>query len=240
MGSAAPASRRAGPPTNRLLDGLPARERKQVLGGCCEVQLHVETVLAGPGDRIRHIYFPTDCFISMIQPMGGNRTLEVALAGREGLYGVPVALGVPLSPVHAAVQGGGGAWRMGAGTFRQELARLPALRTRVARYTHVLMSQLFQAAGCNRFHVVEQRVARWMLVTSDRARAPSFHLTQEFLASMLGVRRVGVTEAAGALQRRGLIGYSRGVITILDRPGLEQASCACYRADRAIYERLLG
>lgn len=172
--------------------------------------------------------------------MGGKSKLEVALAGSEGLYGVPVALGVDISPVHALVQGSGPAWRMGAAAFRRELTRTPALRNRVDRYIHVLMAQLVQTAGCNRFHVVEQRVGRWLLMTSDRAHSPTFHITHEFLAYMLGVRRVGVTEAATALQNRKLIAYTRGVMTILDRKGLERASCACYRTDISTYERSLG
>jgi hypothetical protein len=169
--------------------------------------------------------------------MDGKDNLEVALAGNEGLYGVPVALGVLESPVHALVQGSGPAWRMSAAAFRRELIRMPALRECIDRYIHVLMTQLIQTAGCNRFHVVEQRVARWLLMTSDRAHSATFRITHEFLAYMLGVRRVGITEAASALQRRELIGYKRGILTILDRKGLERAACSCYRSDLATYKR---
>lgn len=226
--------------TNRLLDRLSAKSRAHLLAGCEEVELSFPDVIAEPGDAIRHVYFPTDSFISLVRPMDGKDNLEVALAGNEGVYGVGVALGVTTSPVHALVQGSGPAWRIGAGAFRRELVRTPALAACVDRYIFVLMSQLIQTAGCNRFHVVEQRVARWLLMTSDRAHGPTFRITHEFLAYMLGVRRVGITEAASALQRRKLISYARGVMTIVDRPGLERAACSCYRSDVAIYDSVLN
>ena len=208
-----------------------------MLAGCEEVELTFNEVLAEPGSTIRDVYFPTRSFISLLIPMGGRSMLEVALAGNEGVYGVPVALGVGISPVRALVQGAGPAWRMGAPAFRRELQRVPALRECVDRYIYVLMAQLTQTAGCNRFHVVEQRVARWLLMTGDRAHSPTFHITHEFLAYMLGVRRVGITEAASALQSRGLIRYTRGVMSLLDRKGLERSSCPCYRSDLSTYER---
>ena len=231
---------RGAPIANRLLDQLPAKDRAHVLAACEEVDLAFGEVVAAPGDPIRHVYFPTGAFISLATPMGGRDSLEVAIIGNEGLYGVPVALGVAVSPVHALVQGGGSAQRMAAGAFRRELARLPALRNCIDRYVYVLMSQVSQAAGCNRFHVVEQRVARWLLTTGDRAHSSSFQITHELLADILGVRRVGITEAAGALQDRKLIGYSRGKMTIRDRNGLERASCGCYRSDISTYDRVLS
>jgi CRP-like cAMP-binding protein len=164
----------------------------------------------------------------------------VGLAGCEGLYGIPVALGMTLSPVRAQVQSAGPAWRMGSGAFRRELRRMPALRDCVDRYIFVIMAQLMRNAGCNRFHVVEQRVARSLLMAADRAHSSTFAATHEFLARLLGVRRVGVTVAASELQRRRLISYSRGMVAILDRRGLERASCDCYREDLAFYERYLG
>jgi len=209
-----------------------------VLAACDKVELSFPDILAEPGESIRHVYFPTDSFISLLTPMGGKSNLEVALTGNEGVYGVPVALGVEISPVLALVQGSGPAWRMTTATFRRELARLPMLRNCIDQYIYVLMSQLIQTAGCNRFHVVEQRVARWLLMTGDRSHSPTFHITHEFLAYMLGVRRVGITEAATALQRRKLIGYARGAVTIRNRRGLERASCSCYRKDLSTYERV--
>ena len=228
------------PITNRLLDQLSERDRARVLAECEQVDLALHENLAEPGSRIRNVYFPLGSFISLLTPMGGKDVLEVALAGNEGMYGAPVALGVDVSPLQALVQGGGSALQMGVLAFRRELARTPALRQCVDRYIFVLMAQLTQTAGCNRFHVVEQRVARWLLMTADRAHGPSFHITHEFLAHMLGVRRVGITKAAGALQRRKLIRYSRGNVTILDRKALERAACTCYRADLATYDRILA
>jgi CRP-like cAMP-binding protein len=226
--------------TNRLIQRLPAKDRARVLAGCERVDLSFGEILAEPGRDIRNVYFPISSFISLVLPMEGKTVLEVALAGSEGFYGVPVALGLGVSPVRALVQGAGTAWQMGASAFRGELAEVASLRDCVNRYIYVLMTQLTQTAGCNRFHVVEQRVARWLLMTSDRAHAATFSLTHEFLAFMLGVRRVGITEAASALQARKLIAYRRGLITILDRKGLERASCACYRSDITTGERILG
>ena len=228
------------PITNRLLDRLPTKEREHVLAGCEEVELTFAEILAAPGDAIPDVYFPTRSFISLLAPVGGKDVLEVALAGNEGIYGVPIALGVAISPVHALVQGGGRAWRMDAGDFKRELARVPKLSACISGYVHVLMSQLIQTAGCTRFHVVEQRVARWLLMTADRSHSRSFRITHEFLAYMLGVRRVGITEAATSLQNRMLISYKRGAVTILDRKGLERASCACYRSDLTSYEQVFG
>jgi CRP-like cAMP-binding protein len=225
------------PIVNRLLAQLSASDRARVLGGCEQVELAAGEVLAEPGGRVRNVYFPTGSVIALLVPMGGKSMLEVALAGSEGVYGVSVALGVDTSPVFAMVQGEGTALQMGAVAFRRELVRIPALRDCVDRYIYVLLSQFLQGAGCNRFHVVEQRVARWLLTTADRAHSMTFKITHELLAGMLGVRRVGITEAAGALQERKLISYARGVVTILDRKGLERASCACYRLDVDNYER---
>lgn len=226
--------------TNRLLECLSRKDRAHLLDRSELVELTFPDVLAEPGDEVLDVYFPTVSFISLMTSAGSGDHLEVALAGNEGIYGVPVALGVATSPVHALVQGSGAAWRLGAGAFRSELARSPGLRSCVNRYIYVLMSQLIHTAGCNRFHLVEQRVARWLLMTADRAHARTFRITHEFLAYMLGVRRVGITEAASALQRRGLIGYTRGVVTVLDRAGLERAACSCYRSDIATYKRIFG
>jgi CRP-like cAMP-binding protein len=221
---------------NRLLDRLSRKDRTQVLSGCEEVDLSLGEVLAEPGAPVRNVYFPTGSAISMLVPMVPKGMLEVALAGSEGMCGVSAALGIGASPLLALVQGAGSAWQMGAVAFRRNLVAVPALSDCVNRYIYVLMGQIIQSAGCNRFHVVEQRVARWLLMTGDRAHGPTFAITHEFLASMLGVRRVGITEAASGLQGRKLISYSRGVLTILDRKGLERAACGCYRADLSTYE----
>jgi CRP-like cAMP-binding protein len=223
-----------------LLEGLPRRESLRMVGECEIVQLRYGEILYQPDTRIRHVYFPTDSFISLMIPIDGTSNLEVALIGNEGMLGSPLILGVNESPLRAFVQGKGTAWRMRAVAFGLALARSEALRRGLHRYLQVRMSQLARAAACNRFHLVEQRLARCLLMTQDRARSDTFHATQEVLAYMLGVRRVGVTKAANALQSRRLIGYHRGEISILDRAGMEAASCGCYRADRDAYDFLLG
>ena len=224
--------------TNQLLDRLPAKQRAHLLARCERVVLSFPKILAEPGQAIRHIYFPTGGFISLLTLMGSRVSLEVALTGNEGMYGVDVALGVGFSRGHAMVQGSGPAWRIGAAAFRRELARSAALRKWVNRYIYVLMTQLAQTAACVCFHVVEQRLARWLLMTADRAHSPMFRITHKFLAHILGVRRERITAAASALQRRKLITYRRGTVAILDREGLERASCACYRSDLSTYQRI--
>ena len=226
------------PRTNRLLDELPVADRALMVAACDRVDLAFEEVLDEAGGTIKHVYFPTGSFISMLVPMGGKSTLEVALAGNEGMYGLPVAFGIATTPMRALVQGAGPALRISAAAFKRLIASMPSLRECVDRYIYVVMSQLIQVAGCNRFHRVEQRLARWLLMTGDRAHAATFRITHEFLAYMLGVRRVGLTEAASALQKQKLITYTRGVLTILDRKGLERASCTCYRSDLDTYKRI--
>jgi len=235
-----PLSGARAPITNRLLDQLATRDRARLVDAAEHVELTFPDVLAEPGGPVPHVYFPLTSFISTVVPMGGKNHVEVALAGNEGFCGVGIAMGVAASPAHALVQGSGQAIRIEAAAFERELARLPPLRSCINRYAFVVMSQLIQTAGCNRFHVVEQRLARWLLMTADRSHSPSFRITHEFLAYMLGVRRVGVTKAATALQHRQLISYARGAVTILDRRGLERAACSCYRCDLTTYARVFG
>ena len=225
---------------NRLVESLAHGDRRRILAGCESVELVFGEVLYATGERLSHVYFPTQSFISLVMPIGGAASLEVGLVGNEGMFGVPIALGVDVSPVRAVVQGGGTALRMDAARFRRELHASVALRRRIDRYIFVHLSQLAQTAACTRFHVVEARLARWLLMTQDRAQADGFHITQQFLALMLGVRRVGVTRAASSLQKQKLIHYSRGNITVLDRAGLRTASCVCYNADREAYDQVLG
>ena len=227
-------------PVNRLLEALPGVDRRRLLAECETVAVAFGDVLYAPPQELGHAYFPIESFISLIMPIDAVCSLEVGLVGNEGMFGIPLALGVAVSPMQAVVQGAGSSLRIDAVSLRRELARAPALRHCIERYVSVHVSQLAQTAGCTRFHLVEARLARWLLMTQDRAHASSFHATQEFLALMLGVRRVGVTKAASALQQRDLIRYSRGNITVLDRRGLKAASCGCYKADRTSYDRILG
>jgi CRP-like cAMP-binding protein len=227
-------------PVNRLLQALPDIDRRRLLGGCETVVVAFGDVLYAPPQELAHAYFPIDSFISLIMPIDASSSLEVGLVGNEGMFGIPLALGVRVSAMRAVVQGAGSTLRIDGASLRRELARTPALRRCIERYVSVHVTQLAQTAGCTRFHLVEARLARWLLMTQDRAQASSFHATQEFLALMLGVRRVGVTKAASALQERDLIRYSRGNMTVIDRRGLKAASCGCYKADRTSYARILG
>jgi CRP-like cAMP-binding protein len=228
------------PATNRLLAGLPDRDRQRVSASGQSVELALAEVLGNPGDPVHHVYFPTDGVISLVMPIDGGANLEVGLIGNEGMLGITLTLDVDVSPFHAVVQGAGPALRIAAPAFLHQLGRSPALQRALKRYLYVSMSQLAQTAACTRFHVVEERLARWLLMTQDRAHCDTFHLTHVFMAYMLGVRRVGITKAANSLQKHNLIRYHRGEITILDRIGLEAASCGCYRAAEETYARILG
>jgi CRP-like cAMP-binding protein len=225
--------------TNLLLGALPAPARQKLTGGLAQVELRLHDVLCEPGDRIRDVYFPIDSSISLITPGAGRTLLEIGLVGNEGMLGVPLLLGVNVSPLRALVQGAGRAWRLDSASFLKALDAVDGLRAVLNRYLYVFLAQLMQTGPCGRFHPVEARLARWLLMTRDRAHSNQFRITHEFLAYMLGVRRVGVTSAASALQRRKLISYSRGNVSLLDVPGLEAASCACYEIDKQIYARVL-
>ncbi len=215
-----------------MLAALPRRQYLGLLDGLKSVALTFGEVLYEPGERILHVYFPNDSLVSLLTLVEGHRALEVGMVGREGMVGVPLALGMDVSPVRALVQGAGVALRMKSARFCEEIRKSPQLRQEVNRYTGALMAQVTQTAACNRFHVVEARLARWLLMTRDRVRSDEFRLTHEFLGHMLGVRRVGVTKAARALQGRKLISYSRGKIRILNSKGLERTSCTCYEIVR--------
>jgi CRP-like cAMP-binding protein len=227
-------------PQNHLLELLPRSARLALFGDCETVQLVRGEVLAEPGTPTRHAYFPVDGFISLITHLDGKPTLEVGMVGREGMVGVQLLLGVPTAPLHALVQGSGSALRIGAASLRRNLRDSGALQGIAGRYIYVLMAQFAASAACIRYHDIDQRLARWLLMTRDCAHANQFPVTHEFLAYMLGVRRVGITTAASALQRRHLIEYHRGALTVLDPAGLRLAACACYADNRRSYDRLLA
>lgn len=226
--------------TNSVLRALSAKEGRHLLAHSEQVDLAYGDVLCEPGKPIRHVYFPSNAVISLMAPVDGHASAGVGLVGREGMAGMGLFLGIGVSSVLMLVHGSGTVTRMRAAAFRDGLKRSPILRRELNHYLYAYMAQVAQTAVCNRHHLLGQRLARWLLMMHDRVQSNAFYLTQEFLGHMLGVRRVGVSGAARVLQRKKLIGYSRGNMTILDRKGLERASCRCYEAVHDIRHRMLG
>jgi CRP-like cAMP-binding protein len=224
---------------NHLIEMLPRTDRRNLISVSEPFELKLADVLCERGEATQHVYFPTDGFISLVTTIDHHPGLEVGMVGREGMVGAQLALGVVQTPLRALVQGEGSARRIGAVAFRREVARSTALQQSLNRYLYVLMAQLAASAACLRFHLIGPRLARWLLMSQDRAHSETFRVTHEFLAYMLGVRRVGVTMAAGSLQHDGLIRYHRGEMTVLDRPGLEAAACDCYAADQKAYAEMI-
>ena len=223
--------------SNKILASIPDDDYQRLSRQLEPVSLRFGQVLYEPGKAIRYVYFPVNCLVSLLTSVDRHRTLEVGMVGNEGMAGMPFILGVGISGVRALVQGAGQALRMASKPFRMEFDRTPALQQALYRYTYALMAQISQTAACNRFHDADERLARWLLMTRDRIGADDFSLTQAFLAHMLGLRRVGVTEAASRLKRRDLIAYTRGQLTILDVPRLKRASCSCYPKVNAVFAR---
>lgn len=221
------------PVANRLLAALPGKEYQRLLPELEQVTMPFAEVLYEPGERIRHVYFPNESIVSLLAEVTDRSTLEVGLIGNEGMAGISVFMGVNTSPHRAIVQGVGTAMMMKAAALRKETDRVGALHRLLCLYAHSLLTQVSRSAACNRFHAVDARLARWLLMTGDRVGTDEFRLTQDFIANMLGVRREGVNNAAGFLQKSGLINYSRGHIKILDRAGLGAVSCECYRIMKA-------
>jgi len=220
---------------NHLLGALPRKDYQKLLPLLEPVKLAFGETLYESHAQIRHVYFPVDCFVSMLTTVDAGRAAEVGLIGSEGMIGVPMALGVAVSPFRAVVQGAGTAMRLKTADFRRNFSSSAALKREVFLFTHLLMIQVAQTAACNRFHVVTQRMARWMLMTRDRVNSSEFRITQEFLALMLGVRRVGVSAAMCRLRERKLIDYRRGTVTILDHAGLIAGACVCYKTVKDAY-----
>jgi CRP-like cAMP-binding protein len=224
---------------NGLLNALPRKHRHRLLRDCEPFELIFGEVLADAGKPYRHAYFPDSGQISLMSAVRGHRPLEMDIVGHEGMLGATLVLGVNASPMHAVVQGPGTAGRIHVAKLQRELRDSPALRRLLNRYLYIQLVELSLNGACMRFHQIGERLARWLLHTHDRAEADHFHLTHEYLADMLGVRRSGITVAAGELQARNLIKYSRGDITILDRRGLEAAACVCYAAASGRHARFL-
>lgn len=222
---------------NILINRLPKRQRSDFVERCRRVDLVLGTILYEQEEPIRHVYFPLGGFISIMEVMDDHNPLEIGLIGNEGMLGATLALGIDSAVQRAVVQGSGTALCMSTRQFRRELRDSVALQRTLDRYLYVMIAQLSNSASCTNFHEIETRLARWLLMTHDRAHADDFSLTHKLLADMLGVRRSGVTIAAGALQRKKLIRYARGQITILNRKGLEAASCGCYAAIADDYTR---
>lgn len=225
---------------NHLIELLPQAARRALLAICEPVDLVLSDALGEVDKLTRYAYFPVNGIISLVTVIDGKPVLEVGMVGREGMVGSELVLGVLTAPLHAVVQGSGKAWRVPSAAFRRELSRSPALQKCLNRYLYVLMAQLGASSACLRFHLIGARLARWLLMMHDRIHADDFQVTHEFLAYMLGVRRVGITSAAGSLQREGLIEYKRGKLIVLNRRGLEAAACGCYAADKRSYAARLS
>ena len=226
---------------NHLLAGLPAVELKRLASALEEVELKLGDSIYESGVEIRHLYFPTDGIISMLQVMENGSSAELAVVGNEGVVGISMFMGGGgMTPSRAIVQSSGRALRLPGETLQSEFSRGGNLQHLLLRYTQALVVQMAQTAVCNRHHSVEQQLCRWLLMSLDRLQTSELVMTQEMIANMLGVRREGVTEAAGKLQRRKMIRYTRGRITVLDRPKLEAIVCECYMVVKTEYDRLLA
>jgi len=213
---------------NKLFAALPRKDYVALLDGLEPVTLTYGSILYEPDEPISHVFFPVDCLVSLLTTVEGRQAMEVGLVGWEGMVGISLALGVDVASVRALVQGTGTAMRMKAARFHRAFEQSVPLQRELYRYTYAKLAMARQTVACNRFHPIEARLGRWLLMTGDRVLAEEFFLTQDFLADMLGVLRAAVNRAAGALQERNLISYRRGKIRILDRKGLEATSCRCY------------
>jgi len=225
---------------NRLLAALPPDDLARLRPRLEAVELPFRKVLHVPGKPIEAVYFPETGYVSMVAYLEDGDAAEVGLAGYEGMVGLPVLLGADHDDIEAMVQSPGTALRMDAQAFREELERIPGLRNLLLRYALVHHGQVARTAACNGRHHTDQRLARWLLMAHDRAQEDDFPITHEFLSMMLGVRRAGITVAAGLLQKAGFIRYNRGRIEVTDRPGLESVACECYGIVRRAQDQLLG
>jgi CRP-like cAMP-binding protein len=227
------------PQINHLLAALPAEVHARLLPNLELVALPLGKVLYESGDTLRHVYFPVDCIVSLLYVMENGASAEISVVGREGIIGIALFMGGESTPSRAIIQSGGYAYRLLAHKFKDEFNRHSEMLMLLLRYTQSLITQMAQTAVCNRHHSIDQQLCRWLLLSLDRLPTNRLTMTQELIANMLGVRREGVTEAAGKLQKLGVIEYSRGQITVLDRPQLERLSCECYAVVKKETDRLM-
>jgi CRP-like cAMP-binding protein len=228
-----------GPRQNLLLAALPAGDYAALAPSLEHVAMPLGQVVYESGGRQGYVYFPVSSIVSLLYVLADGASAEIAVTGREGLVGIALFMGGETTPSRAVVQSAGEGYRLRAAVLKREFERGGALQQLLLRYTQALITQMTQTAVCNRHHSVDQQLCRWLLLSLDRLPGNELVMTQELIANMLGVRREGVTEAAGKLQRKGLIVYSRGRITVLDRPGLEARVCECYAVVKKEYDRLL-
>ena len=228
------------PLQNRLIELLPEKQRNRLLKQCTTVNFEFGAVLGEANEPHQYAYFPISGFISLVTSVEDHPPLEMGLIGNEGMLGTSLVLGINLAPMQSIVQGSGIALRLPVPQFEQELKRGPEMTVLLNRYIYTLMQQLTQATTCIHYHPIEKRLARWLLMTHDRAHKNTFHLTHFFLSHMLGVRRSGISLAASALRKKFLIDYTRGEITVLDRKGLEAESCRCYQTMTTTYEKIIS
>ena len=227
------------PAQNHLLAALPVADYERLQADLERVPLPLGMAVYESGAKLDYVYFPTDCIVSLLYVMKSGASAEIAVVGYEGLVGVALFMGGESTPSRAVVQSAGYAYRLPSKILKREFEQSGPLQHLLLRYTQALITQMAQTAVCNRHHSVEQQLARWLLLSLDRLPSSELHMTQELIANMLGVRREGVTEAAGKLQSAGLIHYSRGRITVIDRPRLEARACECYHVVKTEFDRLL-
>ena len=227
------------PCQNHLLEALPAEERKRIFPMLELVPLPLGHTVCEPGVPMRHVYFPTTCIVSLLYVMEDGASAEIAVVGNEGIVGVSLFMGGETTTSRAVVQSAGHAYRLQGQLLKDAFFRAGPMQRLLLRYTQALLTQMAQTAVCNRHHSVDQQLCRWLLLSLDRLPSNELTMTQELIANMLGVRREGVTEAAGNLQHAGLIEYHRGRITVVDRPGLEARVCECYEVVKKEFDRLL-
>jgi CRP-like cAMP-binding protein len=238
-GSPAAVPGRPSPHQNHLLDALPANDFERIAPHLELIPMKLGDVLYEPGAKLRYVYFPTTSIVSLLYVMKDGASAEIAIVGNEGILGISLFMGGETTPSRAVVQSAGHGFRLRSQLLKNEFGRFGPTLHLLLRYTQALITQMSQTAVCNRHHSVDQQLCRWLLLSLDRLASNELTMTQELIANMLGVRREGVTEAAGKLQDAGLIQYRRGKITVLDRPGLEARSCECYQVVKTEFDRLL-